>query len=87
VILAATNPDTAALSWAYVASVAGFFASLAIFCAVSVWLLDRAASRRLRRHVSRALNRGDSNVLRAVEAAEQIRRHHSVPRRLEGTRR
>lgn len=90
-ILAAADPGaTSAFGWAYVASVIGFLLALGVFCAVGVWLLDRAATRRLHRKVTRArraLDNGDANILRAVEAAEQSRRHNSVPRRLEGTRR
>lgn len=72
-ILAATNPDTAAFSWAYVASAVGFVIALATFCATSVWLLDRLATRHIRRHVNRALNNGDQRALHAVTERESSR--------------
>jgi membrane carboxypeptidase/penicillin-binding protein PbpC len=94
VILTATNVDIGAFGWGYVAGVVGFVLAVAVFCAVGVWLLDRAATRHLHRKVNRArrvLANGDSQVLRAVEQREHSHRvrHQTVPKQLaeKGTRR
>lgn len=70
------TPGDAALPFsAYAEGVAWFIAGVAVFLGLC-WLVDRLWARPgLRRHVDRALSRGDLRVLTAVEQMERIERY------------
>lgn len=98
--MAATNPDTAAMTWQYAVGVIAFGLIFAGLIGWAAWLahrphpglIERWLDRQLRRRVTRALDHGDQQIRAAVEEHEHAYRtrrapDYTVPRQLTKGRR